>query len=173
MIADLPCASSICFYPPRLSVFSIVSKKQACTLSMGYCRKQGSPHCKDMNTPLPIQKESSSTSVSNRQATMASTASASELSTGTPNTPSATPLSGTAASKKRQRGRRMVTALACTECQKKRAKVILHHCHSIQANLASIKSDSADNLELLTNDLLFCPIVRRSATMSQMQHTGR
>ena len=49
-------------------------------------------------------------------------------SAGTPNTATATSLSSTAASKRR-RGLGMVTRNACSECRKKRAKVLLHCSH--------------------------------------------
>lgn len=87
----------------------------------------------DVYAPQSSQHDSSSSSVlSTTQAPWESTASASNMSVGTSNAPCAT-----SPSKKRQRGRRVVTALACTECREKRAKVRLHCCHILSKRAAT------------------------------------
>ncbi|KAH8744501.1 hypothetical protein F5883DRAFT_22806 [Diaporthe sp. PMI_573] len=122
----------------------MASEKSAHIPSMDNHMEQDSP---SENTPSFDLHYSGATPVSIKQTTGVSTASAlnpsagtsatanttqtadTSSSTGTPNAPPATSLSSTAVSRRR-RGLGMVTRNACTECRKKRAKVLLHCSHS-------------------------------------------
>lgn len=128
-------------YPLRHARLPMASEKRARAPSMDDHMEQDSPPPED--TPSSNQHDSGATPASTTQNTGASTASASNpsagtpatagttqtadtsSSAGTPNAPPAPSLSSTTASKRR-RGLGVVTPNACTECRKKRAKVLLH-----------------------------------------------